>query len=255
MRLLQALAVGSLVGLCLWHAGPAHADFIGHGAPVRDIVISGDGGQALTAGFDDQVILWDVETRSEKMRLVGHDAAVNAVAFLPDGSGRAVSVSDDGSLRLWELRTGAEEARLTGHSKKVVSVAASPDGKLVASAAWDRTVRLWEVANGHQLQVFKGHKANVNAVQFTPDGRHLVSGGYDGEIWFWPLDETRAPSALPSSVSPSATWRFPRTGPGWWPAPPISWCGSSTWPAAISCASWRATRARCSRSPSRRTVS
>ena len=53
-----------LLSLALLVATPAaRADFVGHGAPIRDIVLSADGSMALTAGFDDQLILWDVATR------------------------------------------------------------------------------------------------------------------------------------------------------------------------------------------------
>ena len=83
-------------------AAPAMADLIGHGAPVRDIVVSADGQQAVTSAFDDMMILWDLETQSERLAFVGHGAAVNAAAFLPH---RIASVSDDGTLRLWDRET------------------------------------------------------------------------------------------------------------------------------------------------------
>jgi cytochrome c len=179
-------------------AAPASADFVGHGAPVRDIVTSSDGTLALTAGFDDQIIVWDVATREPVHRLIGHEAGVNAAVFLPPSEQHAVSVGDDASVRIWDLREGKELGRWNGHEKKVVSVAVSSDGRLAASASWDRTVRLWEVPGGKLLRVFEGHENNVNAVAFLPGDEALLSAGYDGAIWYWPLEETASPSRLAS---------------------------------------------------------
>lgn len=177
--------------LLLAAIGPVRADFVGHGAPVRDIVLSADGAYAATAGFDDQVILWDVASRQPLHRLLGHEAAVNAVAFVPAGTegaqpDRVVSASDDGSLRVWDIAAGSELVRLDGHEKKVVAVAVSPDGRYIASASWDRTVGLWEAASGRLIARFEGHEDSINAVAFTADGKEIVSAGYDGQIWFWP---------------------------------------------------------------------
>ena len=46
--------------------------------------------------------LGPARTSTVLARLYGHDAAVNAVAFVP-GDGRAVSASDDGTVGLWDL--------------------------------------------------------------------------------------------------------------------------------------------------------
>lgn len=178
----------------------ASADFVGHGAPVRDVAISSDGFYAATAGFDDLAILWSVGKREQLTRFYGHEAAVNAVVFLsaltPDGRPRVATASDDGTARIWDGQTGAMILRLNGHEKKVVAVDASPDGAYLATASWDRTVRLWDVKTGAELRVLEGHGDSVNDVVFSPDGGALISGGYDGDIWVWPLDEADTPYRL-----------------------------------------------------------
>lgn len=178
----------------------AEADFVGHGAPVRDVAISSDGFYAATAGFDDLAILWSVGKREQLTRFYGHEAAVNAVVFLPaltpDGRPRVATVSDDGTARIWDGQTGAMTHRLDGHEKKVVAIDASPDGTQLATASWDRTVRLWDIKTGALTRVFEGHRDSVNDVVFSPDGGALLSGGYDGDIWVWPLDEAEAPYRL-----------------------------------------------------------
>lgn len=177
------------------------ADFIGHGGPVKGVAVSPDGRQALTASFDYTAILWDLPSRSERRVLRGHDAAVNAVAFVATGPGQtagdrtatvAVSGSDDGTAILWDLETGTIRHRLAGHGDKVVAVAASADGRRVATAGWDRTARLWDAQTGGAIGAPLRHPAQVNAVAFTPDGHHLLTGDHGGALSLWRVaDGTR----------------------------------------------------------------
>lgn len=173
-----------LVFVLFGAASPAAADLLGHGAPVRDVAVSPDGTRAITSGFDDLSIVWDLETRDQLVRLYGHEAAVNAGLFLPDG--RAATVSDDGAARIWDLSTGAVLHVLEGHTQKVVNLARSPDGRRLATASWDRTVKLWDTESGALLRSFDGHRGPVNAVRFYDQGRRLISGGHDGALRTWP---------------------------------------------------------------------
>ncbi|HAJ18913.1 MAG TPA: hypothetical protein DCL95_02435 [Rhodospirillaceae bacterium] len=185
----KAVILGALLQLTaflLMMTGSAQADFVGHGAPVRDVEISPDGRYAVTAGFDDIAILWSLEDRSQLARLYGHQAGVNAVSFLPPLTGkthpRVISASDDGTARIWDGDTGTVLHVLQGHEKKVVAIASSPDGQQVATASWDRTVRLWDATSGQVLKTFTGHTNSVNDVVFNASGDALISAGYDGDI-------------------------------------------------------------------------
>ncbi|MGH6961087.1 MAG: hypothetical protein ACREE7_11430, partial [Dongiaceae bacterium] len=115
-------------------------------------------------------------------RLIGHDAAVNAVAYLPGG--RAISASDDSTVAVWNLADGTRIRSLTGHGAKVTAIAVSPDGASIASAAWDGTVRLWTSDRGAELRTLE-HKANVNVIAFSRDGEQLTSAGSDGKVIVW----------------------------------------------------------------------
>lgn len=166
-------------------ASPVQADLVGHGAPVRDIVVSSDGRHAITSAFDDMLILWDLKAQEERLAFVGHGAAVNAAAFLPD---RVASVSDDGTLRLWDRTTAKLQQTIQAHSKKVVAIDTSPDGDYVVTGSWDRTVKVWDATSGDLIRSFDRHRNSVNAVVFSPDGTHVYSAGYDGAIFVWPVD-------------------------------------------------------------------
>lgn len=163
--------------------------FEGHGGPIMDVAISADGARMLTASFDYAVGLWDPAAETAPVWLDGHNAAVNAAAFLPGG--RAVSGGDDAVVILWDLATGRAIRRLEGHQGKVMAVAPSPDGTKIASASWDGTVRLWSTDTGEALAVLREHRGNVNDVAWARGGAVLYSAGYDGMVIEWDVARGR----------------------------------------------------------------
>jgi dipeptidyl aminopeptidase/acylaminoacyl peptidase len=104
-------------------------------------------GTLLASAGDEAVRVWDVATGKERLLLRGHQDAVRAVAFAPDGATLA-SGSRDRTVRLWDPATGKELRRIEGHRGSVAAVAFSPDGKLLASGASDTTMLVWDLTDG-----------------------------------------------------------------------------------------------------------
>ena len=161
----------------------AHAQLRGHGGPVRAVAVSADGAEALSGSFDTSAIRWSLQRNVAEQVMRFHDAAVNAVAWLPDR--RLVTAGADGKIAIWTEGKAAPDRTLDGHAAPVAGLAVSPDGGMLASASWDRTVRLWPLAGG-AARVLEGHTQNVNGVAFTADGRAVVSAGYDATLRIWP---------------------------------------------------------------------
>jgi len=170
--------------------------FEGHGGPVKGLAVSADGHALLTASFDYSVGLWPMAGSPAPIWLEGHEAAVNAVAFVPGG--RAVSGSDDFAVILWDLNTARPLYRMAGHSAKVMAVRPSPDGRMIASAGWDGTIRLWHSETGAELAVLRGHRGNVNDVLWADGGATLYSAGYDGTVLAWDVAARRVQARMAS---------------------------------------------------------
>jgi WD40 repeat protein/serine/threonine protein kinase len=204
----------------------------GHRDGVRSVVFHPDGRYLVTAGDDEQVIIWDARSGRHLDTLAGHSGMFVNLAF--SRRGKYLALGGD-RLKVWDTTTwnevcayskessavafGAVEpllafcppsytvmlcdvaaewhvCTLRGHTWGIGGLAFSPDGRTLASASADSTVRLWNVATGEQLEASPLHHAGfADGVAFSPDGLQLASAGLDQTVKVWD----------------TATWRERRT--------------------------------------------
>jgi WD40 repeat protein len=155
---------------------------LNHDLWVNAVAFSPDGTRVATASGDESMRVFDAGSGAELTRVdhgqfveVDSDgtravAAVNAVAFSPDGT-RIATASDDHSAWVFDAATGAELARLD-HDGAVNAVAFSPDGTRIATVSWDYSARVFDAATGAELAQL-GH--GVDAVAFSPDGTRIAT--------------------------------------------------------------------------------
>jgi RNA polymerase sigma factor (sigma-70 family) len=118
--------------------------------------------------------------------LKGHDDAVLAVAFSPDGKLLA-SASQDTTIKIWDTATGKEVKSLAGSPDAVEALAFSADGKMLASSTGGHfgtrggqggadAVKIWDVASGEEKVPLKDNEGQFDRVAFSPDGKVLAAG-------------------------------------------------------------------------------
>ncbi|MEQ8602603.1 MAG: hypothetical protein RIB45_04730 [Marivibrio sp.] len=156
---------------------------IAHRSPISGVAAHG-GRLVATAGYDNQVVLWDAASRTALGRGC-HDHLANQIAFSPDGS-RLVSASSDYTARLWSVPDLKLLAVLADHDDDVEMAAFHPSAPLVATASRDHAVRLFDLSGGLQATL-AGHAADVISLAWSSDGAALVSSSDDGTIKRWSL--------------------------------------------------------------------
>jgi serine/threonine protein kinase len=127
------------------------------------------------------------EPVGEVRGFVGHTAAIEKVAFTPDGK-RLITASQDKTARVWDVATGAELKKLEGHTAAVRGLDVLPDGRRAVTAGWDGTVRLWDLDTGRELRQYVGHTDDVWWVTCDADGKRLLTASKDRTLRLWDVE-------------------------------------------------------------------
>ncbi|HOU92571.1 MAG TPA: WD40 repeat domain-containing protein, partial [Polyangiaceae bacterium] len=198
---------------------------------------------AVTDGMD--VVVREVATLRERVRLGGHGSVVSAVAFSPDGT-LLVTGSYDRAVRRFRLRDGAALRTLAEHDAPVTAVAfsrhgdtllsvafdgdlrwtraedgvalgslparqphvlsvPSPDGSLVAVISLDGSLSLRRARDGAVLHELAGDRLRVVSLTFSPDGSTLAAGSIDGALLRWRVRDGAALHRLDQATGSSPT--------------------------------------------------
>ncbi|WND32890.1 WD40 repeat domain-containing protein (plasmid) [Streptomyces sp. BB1-1-1] len=156
---------------------------IRHRGPISGIAAY-DSTYVATAGYDNQVVLWNAADRQPLARGV-HDHLANQVSFSPDGKYLLTS-SSDYTARLWLLPDLKLLTVFSKHDDDVEMSVFHPTEPLIATASRDHRVRVYAF-DGELRAVFEGHTADVISVEWAGAGDELISSSDDGTIKRWSL--------------------------------------------------------------------
>ncbi|MHB8522283.1 MAG: WD40 repeat domain-containing serine/threonine protein kinase [Limisphaerales bacterium] len=160
-----------------------------HSNGVTAVGFLPNGKTAFSAGKDNAVRLWDLETKRQ-VAVLPHAAKVTGAACSPDGRWLATSTEDrKNPLRLWDLATQqAIQGLLTNASLRPNSLAFSPDSKLLAFLDYRTGVHVWSLAAHRDIAQLPAyhHWLASWGLAFSPDGLSLAySENEAGDIVLW----------------------------------------------------------------------
>lgn len=154
---------------------------IEHLGPISGVAAHPNG-YVVTAGYDNQLILWDHARRVAVSRAI-HDHLANQCAFNADGS-VLVSASSDYTARLWSVPDLRLLAVLSHHEDDVEMAVFDPSGTRVATASRDHRARIF-TTEGELVAELTGHRADVISVAWSAAGDQVVTSSDDGTVKRW----------------------------------------------------------------------
>jgi WD40 repeat protein len=121
--------------------------------------------------------------------MVGHGAAVTAVAFTRDNK-TLISANSYGVFMVWDLPKGLPPRhRFTkaASTSPIYSIACHPNNKIIGLACFDNTVRLYDISGKllKEAGQVDGHTKAVYAAAYSPDGKTLATGSEDLSARLW----------------------------------------------------------------------
>ena len=229
----------------------AKALFEGHSSYVTGLGLAGN--TLVSAGWDHQLIWWDVEKREKVRAVEAHQRWVRQLAVNPAQT-TVATVSDDMTCKLWDARSGRLIRQLGGFAarvanydfpNKVFACAFSPDGRHVAAADAECRVIVWETESGREatrfdapgfLTISKGGNlpsCGIRRLAFSPDGRSLalagkgssgeayvISGNGLVQVFDWQTGKKSTEQKLGGGNTQFEGFSWP-SGPGWMLAAPF----------------------------------
>ncbi len=156
------------------------------GAP--GLALTPDGSSVLTASNEDELVWWDLRSRSATRRVkigTGH----HALALSSDGNTAAVGI--DRGIQLVDTRSGAVRSSAGVLTDAPNWLAFSSDGRTVVSTGLDGAVTLWDVRSATVRETLRGHSASASQPEFSLDGKTLYTTSHDGTAIAWRIGGDR----------------------------------------------------------------
>ncbi len=160
-----------------------------HTGGVRAIAISPDTQQGVTADYNGNVLLWNLEPGherfSDRLPVTDQGCAIWSVNWVP-GTNRIVLGgiyrSSGALLLVYDVQARQVVREFTQLAGRVNGVRVSRDGQTLFSAADD--VCGWSLTQtaDEPLFEFTDHRDEVFCVDQSPNGRWLATGGTDGTV-------------------------------------------------------------------------
>jgi len=203
--------------LILWETATfrERARLEGHTDVVRSVVLMQKGKQALSAGYDGTMRVWDLATGKLLRTLARSEPGVKdqiaCVTLTPD---EKYAITAGSRLMMWDLKTGLPRFVFAMPPVFVHGAAVSPNGGLLLVGADDGSVRLFSLKTGGVVRSLKGHTNRVAKVAFSGDGKKAftVSGwktgkdklelGEDNTVRLWDVATGKELKSFKGSAKP-----------------------------------------------------
>jgi|GEM_PF-1792263 WD40 repeat protein/serine/threonine protein kinase len=170
----------------------AGSELAGHTNILQSIAFNSDGSLLATASSDGTARVWDVATRTTKIRVLHGDSAGDGVeikqAVFAHHHPLLATVGSKnkdvgGGIKIWNTNDGSLIDTLSKESDNFESVAFSPDDSLIVFGGRDLQQYVWQRQRDGRYQFIESHSATsrIWSINFVGE-RLIVSTGQDGTV-------------------------------------------------------------------------
>ena len=157
------------------HDVAATAAFPVHKGGALGVALNPSAPQALTAGADKTIKLWDLATGKELKTIATLPEAISALS--PSRDFTQIAVATGKTARVIQTSDGKELASIA-HPAEVIAINLSADKKRLITGSSDNLARVWEIETGRLLQTFD-HAGAVRGVAIHPSQPLVVTASAD----------------------------------------------------------------------------
>ena len=201
-----AVALAAAVGALFW---PRHGDeaeavtpliiLPGHPPDLRSLAFFSDGKTLLSAGADNAIRFWDVETG----KLLNTGSVPGSSASISPDEQRIAVFHSPNEVYLWNITTGESTMFKTDHG--FVEIKFSPNNRTVSTATpGGVSTSIWDVETGALLHTVDGF-----AFTYSPDGKRIVTNDPDSAPKVWDIET----GALLHTLGAHSSWSHPSYSP------------------------------------------
>ncbi|CAF1169077.1 unnamed protein product [Rotaria sordida] len=152
----------------------------GHKTCIRSIEYFPSSNNFLATGaVDGTAKLWDPRRKGFIFNYKGHNGAINALKFSPDGR-FLISASDDTAIRMWDVTAGKVLKAFQEHQGPVCTVEYHPKELLLASGGADRKIKFWDLEKLQFICETEIETSAIRCLAFEPtNASYVLSGSND----------------------------------------------------------------------------
>ena len=144
-----------------------------------------------TAGADQEILIWDINSREAISRWNASRKVVHGIAFHPEGYKLAAACGDN-ALRIWDWR-GSHELLYESESfdDHVSAVCWSGDGRRLAASSYDGTARVYRFEQSGAPRpagspvVLQASNNWLLSIALDRRGERVATGGFDQSASVW----------------------------------------------------------------------
>ncbi|KAM7400175.1 hypothetical protein PAMA_004735 [Pampus argenteus] len=171
----------------------------GHSGGVTCLAFSPDGGQLLSGGKDQALMLWDVTSSPavlSKSLPHSHRDWITGCVWTPDCVGRQVIAGcAEGALHVWNWDTSIEICHIAAHKQHIhhccllpnadENKEVNPEEMTVFTASDDGTVQLWKPLQVEHFGTFQGHSGAIHGVVRKEGAQEFLTVSEDCSLRCW----------------------------------------------------------------------